>query len=60
MVEEKQITMKVAKKSGGLSVYGLSRFPVTLYKEQWRKLLARRDEILEFIDEHEDELKSKG
>jgi hypothetical protein len=45
---------------GGVSVYGLGRFPVTLYKEQWLRLLDRADEIRAFIREHEGELKSKG
>jgi len=44
---------------GGVSVYGLGRFPVTLYKEQWRRLLDMADEIRAFIREHESELKTK-
>ena len=44
---------------GGVSVYGLGRFPVTLYKEQWLKLLAIADEIRAFIAEHDSELKTK-
>ena len=44
---------------GGVSVYGLGRFPVTLYQEQWRRLLDMADEIRAFIREHESELKSK-
>ena len=44
---------------GGVSVYGLGRFPVTLYKEQWRRLLDMADEIRAFITAHEGELKSK-
>jgi hypothetical protein len=44
---------------GGVSVYGLGRFPVTLYKEQWLRLLDLADEIRAFIREHESELKSK-
>lgn len=44
---------------GGVSVYGLGRFPVTLYKEQWRRLLDLADEIRAFITAHEGELKSK-
>jgi hypothetical protein len=44
---------------GGVSVYGLGRFPVTLYKEQWRRLLDMADEIRAFIKAHEGELKSK-
>ena len=39
----KGISMKVSEK-GGLSIYGLGRFPVTLYKEQWTKLLGMSDE----------------
>ncbi len=52
------VSLKVSEK-GGVSVYGLGRFPVTLYKEQWRKLLATTDEILAFIKEHDAELKAK-
>ena len=44
---------------GGVSVYGLGRFPVTLYKEQWLRLLEMTDEIRAFIHEHERELKTK-
>ncbi len=44
---------------GGVSVYGLGRFPVTLYKEQWRRLLDMADEIRTFIKAHEGELKTK-
>ena len=44
---------------GGVSVYGLGRFPVTLYKEQWTKLLDMADEIRAFIRDHESELKAK-
>ena len=44
---------------GGVSVYGLGRFPVTLYKEQWAKLLDMADQIRAFIAEHESELKAK-
>jgi hypothetical protein len=54
----KGISMKVSEK-GGLSVYGLGRFPVTLYKEQWTKLLALSDEIKQFIATHDSELKTK-
>jgi hypothetical protein len=52
------LTMKVSEK-GALSVYGMGRFPVTLYKEQWLKLLAISDEIKEFIDQNDDRLKTK-
>jgi hypothetical protein len=52
-------TMKVSEK-GGVSVYGLGRFPVTLYKEQWLRLLDMADEIRQFIAENEARLKSKA
>ena len=52
------LTMKVSEK-GALSVYGMGRFPVTLYKEQWLKLLSISDDIHKFIDENEDKLKTK-
>ena len=51
--------LKVSAK-GGVSVYGLGRFPVTLYKEQWTKLLDMADEIRIFIKENEGRLKAKG
>ena len=50
--------LKVSEK-GGVSVYGMGRFPVTLYKEQWTKLLDMADEIRAFIRDHESELKAK-
>jgi hypothetical protein len=50
--------LKVSEK-GGVSVYGLGRFPVTLYKEQWMKLLDMADEIRSFIKENEAKLKTK-
>jgi predicted component of type VI protein secretion system len=52
-------SLKVSEK-GGVSVYGLGRFPVTLYKEQWTKLLDMADEIRAFIKENEPRLKTKG
>lgn len=52
------ISMKVSEK-GGLSLYGLGRFPVTLYREQWEKLLGVSDQIREFIRLHDAELKKK-
>ena len=53
------LSLKVSEK-GGLSVYGLGRFPVTLYKEQWVKLLGFSGEIESFIKENESQLKTKG
>jgi hypothetical protein len=52
------VSLKVSPK-GGLSIYGLGRFPVTLYKEQWTKLLGLSDEIRTFLREHDAELKTK-
>ena len=52
-------SIKVSEK-GAVSVYGLGRFPVTLYKEQWLKLLAMADDIQRFIAENESKLKTKG
>ncbi len=52
------ITMKVSEK-GGLSVYGMGRFPITLYKEQWLKLLDMSDTIRAFISANEATLKVK-
>lgn len=53
-----QMSLKVSEK-GGLSVYGLGRFPVTLYREQWEKLLAMADEIRKFIAANDGALKKK-
>ena len=54
----RSVGLKVSEK-GGVSVYGLGRFPVTLYKEQWTKLLDMSDEIRAFLKEHDAELKTK-
>ena len=53
-----QMSLKVSEK-GGLSVYGLGRFPVTLYREQWEKLLGMADEIRNFIQANDASLKKK-
>jgi hypothetical protein len=52
------VSMKVSEK-GAVSVYGLGRFPVTLYQEQWQKLLALAEEIKAFIEENRSKLKVK-
>jgi hypothetical protein len=52
-------SIRVSEK-GAVSVYGLGRFPVTLYKEQWLKLLDMTEEIRRFIAENETNLKTKG
>jgi hypothetical protein len=54
----KGLSMKVSEK-GALSVYGLGRFPVTLYKEQWTKLLEMTDDIRAFIKANDAQLKTK-
>lgn len=58
-LKNQEVTFKIGEK-GGLSVYGLGRFPVTLYKEQWEKLLSNADAIKTFIKENSDKLKTKG
>ena len=57
--QSRAVSLKVSEK-GGLSVYGLGRFPVTLYKEQWVKLLDMGEDIRAFIAENAAQLKSKG
>ena len=52
------ISMKVSEK-GAVSIYGMGRFPVTLYKEQWLKLLEMADDIRAFILANDAKLKSK-
>lgn len=53
------IRFKVSEK-GGLSVYGLGRFPVTLYKSQWQRLCGEIPRLQEFIAENSDKLTVKG
>ncbi|HEU4993849.1 MAG TPA: hypothetical protein VFT29_03485 [Gemmatimonadaceae bacterium] len=55
----KGVSLKVSEK-GGVSVYGLGRFPITLYKEQWLKLLDLSDQIRQFIASNESQLKTKA
>ncbi|MCU1323452.1 MAG: hypothetical protein JWM43_3101 [Acidobacteriaceae bacterium] len=55
---DRGLSLKVSEK-GGVSLYGIGRFPITLYKEQWRKILGIASEIEAFIKEHEPTLKSK-
>jgi hypothetical protein len=52
------LSFKVSEK-GALSIYGMGRFPVTLYKEQWVKLLNVAEDIKKFIVENNDRLKTK-
>jgi hypothetical protein len=55
----KRVSLRVSEK-GAVSVYGLGRFPVTLYKEQWIRLLDLADDIRAFIRENETALKTRG
>jgi hypothetical protein len=57
-VKERGISLKVSEK-GAVSVYGMGRFPVTLYKEQWLRLMDMSQEIRTFIEENNDKLKTK-
>jgi hypothetical protein len=52
------ISMKVSQK-GALSLYGLGRWPVTLYKSQWLRVAEDIDKVLDFIEEHKDELQDR-
>jgi hypothetical protein len=56
--QSRGMSMKVSEK-GALSVYGLGRFPVTLYKEQWTKLLAMAEDIKAFLRDNDGKLKTK-
>ena len=53
------LNLKVSQK-GAVSLYGMGRFPVTLYKEQWLKMLDFAEEIRAFIKANESQLKTKG
>ena len=53
-----QLRLKVSEK-GGVSIYGLGRFPVTLYKEQWVRLLGHAEEIKTFLKDNDHLLKAK-
>ena len=54
-----RLEFKVGEK-GGVSVYGLGRFPVTLYYEQWQRLLGAADELRLFLEENKAKLKLKS
>jgi hypothetical protein len=56
--EPRQLTFKVSPKKA-ISIYGLQRFPVTLYKDQWITLIDNLDNLRDFIKEHETELATK-
>jgi hypothetical protein len=52
------LSLKVSEK-GAVSLYGIGRFPVTLYKEQWTKVLGMKDEIEKFLQDNESRLKTR-
>ena len=54
-----RLEFKVSEK-GGVSVYGLGRFPVTLYYEQWQRLLGTAEELRSFLEENKSKLKLKN
>jgi hypothetical protein len=57
--EKRGTYLKVSEK-GGVSLYGMRRFPITFYREEWERILGKADEIRGFISEHASELKTKG
>ena len=56
---KRSLRLQVSAK-GAVSVYGLRRFPITFYKEEWNTLLGMAEEIKQFLAEHEGELTTKG
>lgn len=54
-----ELSFKVSQK-GAVSVYGMGRFPVTLYKEQWLRLLDKKEDLLSFIEENDSQLTTKN
>ena len=58
--KEKRGTYLRVSEKGGVSLYGMRRFPVTFYREEWERILAMGDEIRAFIAAHAGELKTKG
>jgi hypothetical protein len=56
MASRQVISFKISEEKGCLSVYGLGRFPVTLYGGQWERLAKAMPQLLEFIEEHREEM----
>jgi len=56
---KKGLRLQVSAK-GGASLYGIRRFPITFYKDEWETILGKADDIRSFLKEHADELKTKG
>lgn len=57
--DRRGLRLQVSEK-GGVSLYGIRRFPVTFYKEEWERILGMEQEIRAFMNEHGRELKTKG
>jgi hypothetical protein len=57
--EKRSIRLQVSQK-GGVSLYGIRRFPITFYQDEWDRILGMADEIRAFLQEHAGELKQKG
>ncbi len=58
--KERRGTRLQVSEKGGVSLYGIRRFPVTFYKEEWERILGMEPEIRAFMNEHARELKTKG
>ncbi len=58
--KERRGTRLQVSEKGGVSLYGMRRFPVTFYQEEWERILGMADEIRAFIRENEAALKRKG
>ena len=56
---KKGLRLQVSQK-GAVSLYGIRRFPITFYKEEWKTMLGMADDIKIFMEEHDGELASKG
>ena len=57
--KEKRGTHLRVSEKGGVSLYGMRRFPITFYREEWERILGMADEIRGFIAQHTAELKTK-
>jgi hypothetical protein len=58
--KEKRGTYLRVSEKGGVSLYGMRRFPITFYREEWDRILGMAGEIQAFISAHASELKTKG
>jgi hypothetical protein len=58
--KERRGTRLAISEKGGVSLYGLRRFPITLYREEWERILGMADEIRAFLRENAAKLKTKG